>query len=386
MSEQEPSRSADQFSALAGLGRAVRAGAAADAGLADRRFILQRIHDGNRSGALEALDHVHHTHGEMLEAALEWARQCPVAAAEHLATADNAHLNAQAIEQWRADTASLKESAAAEQAMTAIEMTLPGVADMTAAVSATSMLAGLTEPYQRLREQIHDGDAVAAATSLDRYFLAARIRHDALFQYPSSYATVVLRELGQSECETFIRYSLQETRFHPGLFELAKSLAPADLAAFLAEHLRAHFSGPGRDGSVRVDEDNDAYRLRFDPCGSGGAIRRRLQAAGNGPDRLAHATPMTWQRADEVPPFCAHCAYNEIRSVELLGYPLVVTEFDPDASKPCGWTIYKDPTRIPRHFYTRIGMDNDANDRSKPATPSTDESAADARRQQGRTR
>lgn len=337
------------------LGRTVRVGAAANAGRSDRLLVLQRIEADDRDGALEALDHVHRTHGEMLGAAVEWALQCPETARRHLTPENAGKLTAAAYAQWQADTESLGPREGADEALAAVAPLLRPGASAAADDPAKPIFTGLVQRCEQLRQQLKNAQATEAGETLDAYFEAARIRHDALFQYPCSYATAVLQERGQAACETLIRYSLQETSFHPGLFELAKSMAPQDLAGFLAEHLRAHFSGQQRDGSVEVVEENDRYRLIFRPCGSGGAMRRRLEAGSAGPERLPEATPMTWQRAGQVPPFCAHCAYNEIRSVELLGYPLVVTEFDPDASKPCGWTIYKDPGDIPEQYWARIG-------------------------------
>lgn len=124
----------------------------------------------------------------------------------------------------------------------------------------------------------------------------------------------------------------------------------------LAEHLRFHFSGPGRDGTVQIIEEPDRIRLVFDACGSGGAMRRRL---GHGKDGLAvmpEATGATWGLKGCVPGYCTHCAQNEIASVKRLGYPAWVTEFKEDPMQPCGWTIFKDPKSVPDHFFERLGL------------------------------
>jgi hypothetical protein len=120
----------------------------------------------------------------------------------------------------------------------------------------------------------------------------------------------------------------------------------------LAEHLRGHFSGPGREGAVTIVEEADRYRLVFEPCGTGGAMRRRKVAALT---NFRVASVATWQRTNEVPTYCAHCALNEVTSIRRLGYPAWVTEFDPDPEKPCGWTVYKDPALIPERYFTRLG-------------------------------
>jgi hypothetical protein len=137
-----------------------------------------------------------------------------------------------------------------------------------------------------------------------------------------------------------------------GMWDLFVTLAPDVLAAVLAEHLRGHFSGPGREGAVTVIEEVDRFRLVFEACGTGGAMRRRKVP---GLTNFRDASVETWQRANEVPSYCAHCALNEITSIERLGYPAWVTEFDPDPHKPCGWTVYKEPRLIPDRYFTRVG-------------------------------
>jgi hypothetical protein len=88
---------------------------------------------------------------------------------------------------------------------------------------------------------------------------------------------------------------------------------------------------------------------------------RQRQVPGLKP--LPEASPETWHRAGQVPSYCAHCALNELTSIALVGYPLWVTEFDPDPRKPCGWTIYKEPKRIPARYYTRLGLTKPGDDR-----------------------
>jgi hypothetical protein len=78
------------------------------------------------------------------------------------------------------------------------------------------------------------------------------------------------------------------------------------------------------------------------------SLRRSLQ------ETYTEPSSATWGRGD-VPVYCAHCAQNERYTCELLGYPGWVTEFDPDAAKPCGWVVYKDPRSIPLHYFERLG-------------------------------
>ena len=55
-----------------------------------------------------------------------------------------------------------------------------------------------------------------------------------------------------------------------------------------------------------------------------------------------------------MPYYCTHCPVNEILPIEWGGYPLWVTDFDSDASKPCLWRFYKKPKLIPEAYWTRV--------------------------------
>jgi hypothetical protein len=193
----------------------------------------------------------------------------------------------------------------------------------------------------------------------DLYFSYVRITHDALMQYTSSYPVIVDKVLGQEVAEKVVEKSFSSCSFHEGLFDLAVSLTPGALAQFFSEHLRSHFSGIARGGSTKITEEKDFYRLTFSPCGSGGAMRLRQKKNGRESEVFSGASARTWFRENEVPPYCTHCAINELTFMKKVGYPVVVTDFDPDPDKACAWIIYKDPSRIPEKYFKRIGCVRD---------------------------
>ena len=102
----------------------------------------------------------------------------------------------------------------------------------------------------------------------------------------------------------------------------------------------------------------------MDPCGSGGRMRRG-DPVDNTPSRLGppynfgvtrKAYPWSWNRKN-VPYYCIHCAINEILPIEWGGYPLWVTGYTEDASKPCYWHFYKEPRLIPAEYFQRLGFE-----------------------------
>jgi hypothetical protein len=59
--------------------------------------------------------------------------------------------------------------------------------------------------------------------------------------------------------------------------------------------------------------------------------------------RTSKAYPWSWSQAG-VPYYCLHCAVNEILMIEWGGWPLRVTEYNPDDTNP----VPGSSTKIPR--------------------------------------
>jgi hypothetical protein len=112
-----------------------------------------------------------------------------------------------------------------------------------------------------------------------------------------------------------------------------------------------------------VAEEDDRWILSFDPCGSGGRMRRSDPARGQTPRTEApfsfavteEAHDWSWGRKG-VCLYCAHCAVvNEIIPIESLGTPMRMTENPENPDDKCRWTIYKSPDAVPDWVYERVG-------------------------------
>lgn len=215
---------------------------------------------------------------------------------------------------------------------------------------------GSRERFEACVKSMDTQNRNASIQNLEAFHTSARLCHDLLLEYLAQLVNTSLQTLGQDETEAALSATMQACVFNEGMWKVCEKLQPHELAALLAEHLRFHFSGAGRDGSVRVVEEADRIRLIFDPCGSGGAMRRTLGVGETGLHVMPKATGATWGLAGCVPGYCTHCAQNEMASVRRLGYPAWVTEFNPDSSQPCGWTIFKDPAKIPDRYFERLGL------------------------------
>lgn len=137
-----------------------------------------------------------------------------------------------------------------------------------------------------------------------------------------------------------------------GLVELYPKETPPRQAAMLAAGFRGHLL------PLKVEEDEEKFTITMTPCGSGGKLV--LEGGYKPPRNLARvkkAQPQTFGK-ENFPVYCTHCAFQEIIPIEVLGYPLFITD-PPDGDKigevPCPVYIYKDIKNIPERFYERFG-------------------------------
>ena len=201
----------------------------------------------------------------------------------------------------------------------------------------STILSQLVAKFSEISSALSSVDPRCKALYED-YLLAVRACHDLLANYCSCISTCVLRQSGQQTAEEGIRASFESCSFHKPTWAMFSALKPELLAVVLAEHLRAHFSGPGRDGAVKIVEEVDRFRILMEPCGSGGAMRRAQSGGAMG--KFEGPSSATWGLSG-VPAYCAHCALNEKYSRTHYGRALWETEFNPDSSKPCCWSISK---------------------------------------------
>ena len=132
-----------------------------------------------------------------------------------------------------------------------------------------------------------------------------------------------------------------------------------DIVEALAATWRAHSgSGTGKNpGAFTIEEDDEKFTFRMNPCGSGQRLWR------NGAYEGENAYPVTirahdwsYERAG-FPIYCTHCSFmSESLPIKWYGlprYPSVApVDFDHD---PCVWYWYKDPADIPSHYWERYG-------------------------------
>lgn len=215
--------------------------------------------------------------------------------------------------------------------------------------------------YEILKEFIEAGDKKEALKLLDYVQHEFKWLHDLYVDWAYSDLDYIANTYGEEELEKFLRYA--KNKLDMVAYKGYGKITTMNLLQMFSEGMRAHRCGPGEKGNFKILEEEDRYVMEFDPCGSGGRLRRH--------DELADLPPRTgepfnlgvtkkgydwsWGRKG-VPYYCLHCCvWHEQMAIDKTGAPVKITEMPDDPSKPCRWLFYKRPEDIPEEYYTRIG-------------------------------
>jgi hypothetical protein len=133
-----------------------------------------------------------------------------------------------------------------------------------------------------------------------------------------------------------------------------------EIVETLAATWRAHStSGVGPEpGAFTIEEDDEKFTFRMNPCGSGQRLWRRGMYEGDHAYGVTHeAHDWSYGRAG-FPLYCTHCAFmNELLPIKWYGVPLYPSDPPQDFDRdPCTWYWYKDPADIPDRHWARYGL------------------------------
>jgi hypothetical protein len=238
------------------------------------------------------------------------------------------------------------------------------------AVDMPRQWASVQEVAARAEQACLAGDGETAAELVEELRSTWVTVHDRFCDIVCALFSLAAGELGESVVGAMWDDAIAD--MYPTRDEYAAQRRPwAESAELLladaALSLRGHLSGPGRTGEVSLQEEEDRWVFRFEPCGSGG---RTMRADANA-DGAARVGPpfgfrVTTQEHDwawrtkGVCLYCAHCCQLQERaSITRLGYPVRVV--DPPlwgTTEPrdyCTWSVYKDPQLVPAEAYRRVG-------------------------------
>lgn len=224
--------------------------------------------------------------------------------------------------------------------------------------------ADLGLPTQEMIIKAIDEGRYEEAKALARYMIPeGKGLHDLFCDWIWDMLTKTAEKDGEEAAYQLCR-ATQKTWMMRRTWKGLLKMSVEDRVRINAEVMRSHRCGPKQDGEIEIIEEQDRISIKMDPCGSGGRMRRGDPVGGT-PSRLGppynfgvtkQAHPWSWGRKN-VPFYCIHCAINEILPIEWGGYPLWVTGYSDDASKPCYWHFYKKPDLIPDKYFSRLGFE-----------------------------
>ena len=207
--------------------------------------------------------------------------------------------------------------------------------------------------YDRLKDAVKAGDKETIFDLIDYAQIEGKGVHDLLCDWVSVLLTWIAENCGEEKLLDVLRYSKEKTSI--AFYDKLKGLTVKQLVQFYAEGMRAHRSGPRERGEIEVREEEDKYVMSFDPCGSGGRMRRTGELDNTPPragppfnfGKTKKAYPWSWFMKD-VPYYCLHCCvWHEIMPIEATGVPAKITEYDPDPNAPCKFVFYKNAGQYP---------------------------------------
>lgn len=225
----------------------------------------------------------------------------------------------------------------------------------------------LLRAYEQLAHQ-HHSDAhwhlqeragASATRAVEAMRVAYKTLNDIVVRWIQDVLTALAELYGEDEPARAMRPAYEQ--IWRERYRLWHELNPHEQLALSAEGMRAHFSGPTRRGEFKVVEEPDRFTMYFDPCGTGGVLRRGDPETGTPPYPTVglsrEGRPETWGKKG-VHWYCVHCnLYMELFPALDGGRPIRPLSHNIDHNQPCVWHVYKNPQSIRAEHYRSIGME-----------------------------
>lgn len=213
-------------------------------------------------------------------------------------------------------------------------------------------------PMQRLEAAVKAGDRESAYVALERMWLEFKVPHDVLVAWINEMFAYLSQESEQQVLDSILEthQSIWGNRY-----EKWDLMTPWEKVALTVEGMRGHLSGLSRKGDVLVREEEDRFVIAFDPCGTGGVLRRGDPESGRAPYRTEGMNrephDWTWGKTG-VHWYCSHCAIAmEWLPGRTRGYVFRPLDHTLDHQAPCVWYVYKDEKQSRAYHYPRTGLD-----------------------------
>ena len=129
-----------------------------------------------------------------------------------------------------------------------------------------------------INDLIDQGKAEEAKAMVEYFRTEMLVVHDIYAQYVQDILAFIATTFGEDQVEAAFRAALGT--WFGERYEAYNKMTLEERVQLTAEGMRCHLDGPERKGDFTLIEEKERYVYKWDPCGSGGAIRRRAAAQG----------------------------------------------------------------------------------------------------------
>lgn len=213
------------------------------------------------------------------------------------------------------------------------------------------------EDEQTIKDLIRDRDIAACRKWIDKQYKMFRTAHDIRIEWETVLMTFIYEHIGHKAL-----FDVMETIMVPAYYSRISEIANSGFD-MRVRVIRCIWGLHSHGESITIKEDDEKVSIWADYCGSGTYL---LDRGVYGPPlncALCHDLSPNTYCTDNFPIYCSHSPVQEMASVDLIGFPMVIkTPWDecdePDymvAKRCCHSQLYKDPKFIPDRVYQMLG-------------------------------
>ena len=208
---------------------------------------------------------------------------------------------------------------------------------------------------EKAKEAIDAGDYEEAKKQIDIMYNQLAFLHDGATAWLAGLQTFIYDNYGVdalAKAEEFAHTLEVKVALKP----IDGEADPMDPKAQVLQRvygLHGHVFQP-----MTIEEDDEKITIHVDPCGSGGRlIEWGSYDEGVGFACVKEAGPLTYG-LEGMPIYCVHCPATDMLCLEGMGTFACIQPKEQDTvmSPRCAHVIYKDPAKVPEHYYTRLGF------------------------------
>jgi hypothetical protein len=208
-------------------------------------------------------------------------------------------------------------------------------------------------------EAFEKGDIEKAKYWCQRQDETKNIIHDLYMTWVTALMSYIHEHMGEEDAVKAVRETVKNFSIPlaKAKTEMIKEKGIGAWIEYIVDIWRQHSMYPG----FTIEEDDEKFILTMNPCGSGGRLLKMgVYEEPLNFSRLKKAGPHTWGK-ENLPIYCSHCVWaHEILPLQEGGpgtqFWVHVSPFPEKPGDKCVFHIYKDPGKIPDHYYERIGM------------------------------